>query len=376
MPLSRCSIRRWMDNFRFSELILGCPPVVPRREASTGVRLRTCSQVRFYLKKPTVGVVPPRDTPQWDAQQSFSDIIEGRNPFGSPVVDLSDRINQNLSNKMNNLSPVQKQYVGPGLGVPGNVPAYGGFQQLYRVLPNNVSAYKLTTLPGRSGPMNGNVIGQRAPGEIGKVGKYTPDTTITGADRGPMPNAAQGQGGAVLGGHIRGKYTNTSTPTRRSETTLRLDGLEYAPALSMVPGPTAQERPTRNKGDLNTARINDVAVPGIHSFYGGYEEAPRDIRAAPNRGKLERTGNPGRMNVRMSALKQGGALSKVKDSPTCTLRFGAPGPTGNNLGEPQDRPEFYNFNTMKGYQNPRATTLGLGVAKKELQNNPYAVPAH
>ena len=327
----------------------------------------------------TAGVIVPKDSSTWgeDAPGSFSDIIKGRNPFGSPVVNLSDRINQNLSNKMNNLSPVQKQYVGPGLGIPGNVPAYGGFQQLYRVLPNNVGGYKMNTLPGRTGPANGNVIGQRGLSQIGHVGNYTPDTTITGADRGPAPLNAQGQGDPLLGNAVRGRYINTEAPTRRSETTLRQDGLEFVGALSMVPRATEQERPTRNKGDMNTALINDTVTPGIYSFHGAYDSsAPNDIRATPNRGKVMREGNAGNMNLRMDPTNQEGYLTKVKDTPKCSLRFGTPGPTGNNVGEGYERPEFYNLNTMKGYKNPRATSRGLGVARKELAGNPFAIKTY
>ena len=38
------------------------------------------------------------------------------------------------------------------MGVGPEVPAFGGNQQLFLVNSENVVAYRLTTLPGRSGP--------------------------------------------------------------------------------------------------------------------------------------------------------------------------------------------------------------------------------
>jgi hypothetical protein len=46
-------------------------------------------------------------------------------------------------------TPVEKQQVGPGIGLDYSVPAQGGFQQFTRVLPNNVSDYKANQLEGR-----------------------------------------------------------------------------------------------------------------------------------------------------------------------------------------------------------------------------------
>ena len=127
----------------------------------------------------------------------------------------------------------KKTLVGPGLGVGKNVPAYGGYQQLFRVMPNNVNGYKLTTLPGRSGPA-GDVTGGRRALE-GKVTYNMPEkTAFLPARRPELPGRAQGQGGAVTGNPIRGNYEKTKRPTNRSETTLRQDGLEFNPAKSTV----------------------------------------------------------------------------------------------------------------------------------------------
>ena len=57
----------------------------------------------------------------------------GRNPSGQPVYNFYDR--QTQGKNLNNVQPMEKQYVGPGLGIGGQIPAMGGYQQLFRVLP-------------------------------------------------------------------------------------------------------------------------------------------------------------------------------------------------------------------------------------------------
>ena len=81
---------------------------------------------------------------------SFAEIAPQRRSSGGEILSMRNRMYD--AGRMNNLSPVEKQLVGPGLGVGAEVPAFGGHQQLFRVNPENVGAYRLTTLPGRSGP--------------------------------------------------------------------------------------------------------------------------------------------------------------------------------------------------------------------------------
>lgn len=47
-----------------------------------------------------------------------------------------------------NVAPVEKQYVGPGLGIDPSVPAEGGFHQAFRILPDNVNGYRKNTFGG------------------------------------------------------------------------------------------------------------------------------------------------------------------------------------------------------------------------------------
>ena len=66
--------------------------------------------------------------------------------YGTPSIpsDVQNRYKSSLM--MNNVSPVEKQQVGPGLNTDSNVSARGGFHQYYRILPTNVGDYKNNTL--------------------------------------------------------------------------------------------------------------------------------------------------------------------------------------------------------------------------------------
>ena len=295
---------------------------------------------------------------------------------------------------MNNLSPVQKELVGPALGTGPDVPAYGGYQQLFRVKPNNVGAYKLTTLPGRSGPA-GDISGGKS-AQVGQLTHNTPSTVAFLPSRRPqVEGRAQGQGGSLNGVTVRQEYEKSKRPTNRSETTTRTDGLEYAPAKRFTSAETLAQDPTRNKGDNTTQEFYHMnnPTPGIHSFIGGYTEAPaskllahRPASAAANysakqleqygfrpddrRGKTGRKANPGRMNVRSGPLNQGGALTAVrKDS---NKYDGRVNPIGGGWTQNYIQDEFYQLNPYKGQQNIRSTPRELSIAKRQLVNNPLS----
>ena len=292
---------------------------------------------------------------------SFADVTRtsGRDPSGQPVYNFYDR--QTQGKNMNNVQPMEKQYVGPGLGIGSQIPAMGGYQQLFRVLPNNVGAYKLTTLPGRSGPA-GAMVSQ--PSAQARVGFNKPEKTAFLPQRlPPSRGRGQGQGGSLTGMTGHQNFEKTKRQTNRSVTTMRDDGLEYGPASDLVSAPAIQDNPTRNKGDMNQQRINGGAGAGIVNFEGGYEVSPTNIRAAVNRGKADRGGNGGRMNV-MSGNP--GKITAVKDSASTEI-IGVAGPTGAvNQTYVQDK--YYQTNPFKGNADPR--TRNLGLAKNVLKNNP------
>jgi len=288
-------------------------------------------------------------------------------PYGQPVYNLYDR--QNVSSRMNNLASAERRFVGPGLGVPASVPAYGGFQQQFRVMPNNVGAYKLTTLPGRSGPAQ-SFVGRGD--ERMTVTQNRPEKTyqLLGA-KGKRPlerGRAQGQGGMLTGMRERENYVKTMRPTVRSETSTRMDGLEFGAAKKFVSAPTNQDTPTRNKANFQT-RINDVAAPGIHSFEGAYQNTQNNILLRPvDRGNKGYTPPGGRMNVRGSATQVQGKTTKTRDSLSTTIEGGA----GNQgIGQNYDITWKQNNNAYKGNADFRTNNLGLAV--KQLDNNPFAM---
>jgi len=288
-------------------------------------------------------------------------------PYGQPVYNLYDR--QNVSSRMNNLASAERRFVGPGLGVPASVPAYGGFQQQFRVMPNNVGAYKLTTLPGRSGPAQ-SFVGRGD--ERMTVTQNRPEKTyqLLGA-KGKRPlerGRAQGQGGMLTGMRERENYVKTMRPTVRSETSTRMDGLEFGAAKKFVSAPTNQDTPTRNKANFQT-RINDVAAPGIHSFEGAYQNTQNNILLRPvDRGNKGYTPPGGRMNVRGSATQVQGKTTKTRDSLSTVVQGGA----GNQgIGQNYDITWKQNNNAYKGNADFRTNNLGLAV--KQLDNNPFAM---
>jgi hypothetical protein len=301
-------------------------------------------------------------------QPSFGDISPDVTFVnGMPVQDFRDR--PWISGQMNNLAPMEKVMVGPGLGVDPNVPAIGGYQQVYRVLPNNVGAYRLTTLPGRAGPRNGTITGGAAPtaGTWGEVGHNRPEKTVYLPDR---RAPTRGKAAEMNGVTVREHYEKGKRLTNRSETGLRNDTLSTAPAKRLVGKGTLAQDPTRNKADLSTEQFSYVnnPSPGIHSFVGAYNTAPNDIRVADKRGHADRMGNPGRMNVRASPVNAQGMITASRQL------LGAQNINARNGGWTQQyvAPMFQSNNPYKGTQNPWASSNVLNTAKNQLKNNPLA----
>ena len=305
---------------------------------------------------------------------SFGVVAPMKYAAGEPVQDFRDR--PYISGKMNNLSPAGKVMVGPGLGVGPDAPAYGGYQQLYRVNPENVGAYKLTTLPGRSGPAESFV---KTAGTIGQLTHNKPETTAFLPSRLPtVPGRAQGQGGGLNGVVVRPRHEHTKRPTTRSETGLRNDGLGYAPAKRLVSALQVAQDPTRNKGDDNgCVRLhNNLPQPGIHSFHGAYTQTPEvqrgtaAIRAHDKRSAVNRQGNAGRMNVRESALKTAGRVTAVRAD---TSRIdGWTSHAADARGQRYTGIQHQDNNTYKGNANPHVSNAGLNLAKNQLANNPLS----
>ena len=343
------------------------PPPPPPKEAENQV-VKAPIEDNF---EPLISV------PQKREMENFGDIVAQGRSGGQEILNMRNRMYDH--GRMNNLSPVEKQLVGPGLGVSADVPATGGYQQMFRVNPINVGEYRLTTLPGRTGPAKDITGGRSA--VVGQLTHNKPETTAHLPSRLPtMPGRAQGMSGVVP----RNEHERTKRTTNRSETGLRNDGLGFNGAKRIISAQTLAQDPTRFKSDRTDAQYNyyNQPAPGISNFRGAYTNSAATqvadktneqlmkygFRPEDRRGKPNRMGNPGRMNVRESALKQGGRLTTVR-SDTTRIDGRVNAPNGGWMQQYQQK-AFHQFNAYKGNANPHCNTLDI--AKKQLQNNPLA----
>ena len=267
-----------------------------------------------------------------------------RLPFGQPVYDLYSR--QNVTNKMNNLQPIERLQVGPGLGVDPNVPAIGGFQQYFRALPNNVNEEKLVTLPGGKGPSDsfvkqgGTVMGQGQGQLINGVMSHQAKTTKTWT-RAPAQNQGQGQGGRLLAHEGRPDNIKTRKTTNRQETGQRGDTLEFGPAQWSV--------------YLPYNGLTDRQLP--HS--------------TGNRVNPDRAANPGRMNVRADPQGAAGTMTNLRAESVAVPVSPMNGSRFQNY-KPAD---MWKLNQFKAQQNPLASPNNLNTARDQLNKNPIALPS-
>ena len=318
---------------------------------------------------------------------SFSVVAPQGRSSGQELLGMRGRLYD--AGRMNNLSPVEKKLVGPGLGVGSEVESYGGYQQAFRVNPVNTGAYRLTTLPGRAGPAVDTKGGRRA--EIGTVSHNRPEKTAFLPERRP-PTLGRATGlNAVV---PRASHQKAMQSTNRSQTGHRADGLENAPGKRFIPGQTLPQDPTRNKGDIHDSQFMHVnnPSPGIASFYGGYTVAPAarmgnegangqagysveqqfafGLRPDERRAKPNRMGNPGRMNVREKPTNQHGALTTIRHD-TSRIDGRTNGANGGWM-QHYKKNQYTELNPYKGTLNPHAAGNRLDLAKNQLANNPFS----
>lgn len=344
------------------------PPPPPTKEVENRV-VKAPVEVQNNNFEPLISI------PQKRELDNLADITAQERSGGQEILNMRNRMYDH--GRMNNLSPVEKQLVGPGLGVSADVPATGGYQQMFRVNPINVGEYRLTTLPGRSGPAKDITGGRSA--VVGQLTHNKPETTAHLPSRLPtMPGRAQGMSGVVP----RNEHEKSKRTTNRSETGLRADGLGFSGAKRFISAQTVSQDPTRFKSDRNDAQYNyyNQPAPGITNFRGAYTNSAAvqitdktnkelmkyGFRPEDRRGKPNRMGNPGRMNVRETALKQGGRLTTVRSDTTRV--DGRMNPANGGWTQQYQQKAFHQFNAYKGNANPHCATLDI--AKNQLQNNP------
>jgi hypothetical protein len=261
-------------------------------------------------------------------------------PYGQPVYDLYNR--QYVTNKMNNLAPVERQNVGRGLGVDPSIPATGGFHDFFRVLPNNVNEERLTTLEGREGPAN-PVVKNGGAGGIGEITHEAKDTKAW--TREPKRGHAAGQGGSLTGPEGRPDFLKSRRTTIRQETGERIDTLSSGPAQYSVYQPYAE---------------------------GGDESYTNKTltRSSGYREHDNRSGNPGRMNVREDPVNQVGVMSNLRaESVPVPV-----GPMNGSRFQNYTKPDFDKFDERRMNPNPLADPTCLDVAIQQLEKNSIAIP--
>ncbi len=255
-------------------------------------------------------------------------------PYGQPVYNLYDRVT-NVTNKMNNLQPVERRNVGPGLGVDSSVPATGGFQQFFRVLPNNPNDERLVQLPGTNGgPMDAVV--KQGSAQIGTLTQF-PEKLYTYE---PAQNSGQGQGGVLRGQESRPDHTKTVRSTNRQQTGFRgeEDDVGYGAAQ--------------------------------YNVFQLYDDKGRLARHTDNRSKPDREGNGQRMNVRADPLDAGGLVTNLRRQ----YATNEPGPVDGARFQQYVDSQYYKLNEFKSTPNPLTDTGSLSLAKDVLKNNPLAIP--
>ena len=347
-----------------------------------------------YTPKPPVEVKMPEiisesndRLPMRKTEMStFADIAPQIRTNGGEMLSMRNRMYD--TGRMNNLSPVEKQLVGPGIGVDASVPATGGYQQLLRINPENVGVHRLTTLPGRINA-GGDINGGRR-GVMGQFAQNRPEKTAHLASRRPeVFGRAQGMSGLIP----RNEHERTKRLTNRSETGKRDDALNYAGAKRVVSGSTLAMDPTRNKKDGNVEQYQYYNQPGpnINKYSHGYLSAPGvkigesrvygtphtveelnkyGFRPEDRRGKANRSGNAGRMNVRAGPLNQNGIPTAIRSD---TTRIdGRVNPISGGWTQQYTNDSYHQLNAYKSRANPHAQASSLNMAKKQMDKNPYA----
>lgn len=129
-------------------------------------------------------------TRKQEVENLFSPTKDLGNVYGALPESDSSRISvfkDSLTDKMNNITPVEKQYVGKGLNVGPDVKVKGGYHEMFRILPDNINSYKKQTFGGKVIP--GKSLNANPDFTPDEVKKNKPDTFYTQCDYPTMPKS-------------------------------------------------------------------------------------------------------------------------------------------------------------------------------------------
>ncbi len=301
-------------------------PVIAQKRIQTDSANRIVNGLTgtYQRSDPIAGVLRPNK----EIQANFGEITSGatREVYGQPVYDLYNR--QTISSKMNNLAPTEKMQIGPGLGVGANVASFGGYQQMFRVLPTNTNVQRLTQLPGKAGTPARLVKNGPDPLEPTVLTQDRPNRVVTWE---PAPGRA-----VVTGQEKRSEYVKGSAATLKDQLVVR-------------------------SGE------DGIGNPQFSSVNAGHVIAPRDIRSVKRTSGPDIVGGAGRMNVRADASQALGGVSKWRQPPNSDF-VNHKGTQLDQLYVPLDN---VNMNPFKEIPTPNQD---LNLAKTQLASNPYNHP--
>ncbi|MBP02092.1 MAG: hypothetical protein CMM25_04735 [Rhodospirillaceae bacterium] len=263
------------------------------------------------------------------------------------------------STMMNNVGPINQEQVGPGLALGPDNPGQGGFQQFFRVLPDNVGAYKLNELDGRI--VSGMAIPKpqmESDVHVNDLPKY-----FTQGERPMLP------GRSVVTAETIRPWT-TDTITNRSETMAECSMLSVGDAGFYVSAPPTGQHQTRTRCDNHdSSQMNAGFTHGAPRE--GYTDTSYKAKPTDRGLKYKSTGNAGRMNIQLDPHMGLGQNDLPMDdcNPDRMGSFGTQGSVQDyiGLGKIQDNP-------FLGEINPRACPESLAIAIEQLKTNIAANP--
>ena len=125
------------------------PHMQPFYKREGGMNLSNKNDIKTRTLETFTGSTDYSYAPKKEQQPLFKPHENIQNIYGNKTMsdDVFKRYQTGLT--MNNVSPIEKQQVGPGLNTPEDVAARGGFHQFFRIMPDNVGAYKKNSFGGR-----------------------------------------------------------------------------------------------------------------------------------------------------------------------------------------------------------------------------------